>query len=524
MRLLMSTLLSAAIVAGFVVHAQGPAASPRGVVDAAAEALGGKSRIEAIRTMTIMGYGQLGTQNGGGNVDPSPNSPQKWTNISDSVRTIDLARGRMRLTQTQTQDFVFAYERNMRGVRSEQRLDGDVAFNVAANGRAARVGDAAVRARRLEMLAHPIVIVRAALDPAAKVENLRDDRATGTQVVDITTVKGEQVTLACDATTHLPAWISWVEPNANLGDLTVRTYFSAYQAEQGVQVPFGYTSVIDWRDVVQQRFYVDRVALDRPADDLAAPPEVLASASPAPAAPTIEVTPVAKGIWYLKGAGNSTAFEFADHITLFEVYASEANAKAIIEKARTLVPGKPVTEVIVSHHHFDHTGGLRAAVSEGLTIITQRANLDLFREMTSRPAPRFPDALARNPKPLKIVPVDDKLVLKDASMEVDVYRVLNNSHMSNALMAWAPSARTISQGDLVDENWDIVWWGNSYPESVRFWNLDVQRDLAVHGNINTWEAALGHLRRQAANATALCGKAAAAGFSMQGCPATNVGF
>jgi hypothetical protein len=248
------------------------------------------------------------------------------------------------------------------------------------------------------------------------------------------------------------------------------------------------------------------------------------TAAPPAAAPNIEVTPVAKGIWYLKGAGNSTAFEFSDHITLFEVYASEANAKAIIEKARTLVPGKPVTEVIVSHHHFDHSGGLRAAVAEGLTSITHRANAELFREMAGRPAKVFPDALGRTPRAIKIIPVDDKLVLKDAAMEVVVYRTLNNSHMANAVLAYAPSAKTVSQGDLVDENWDLVWWGNSYPETVNFWKLDVERDLAVHGNINTYQAALGHLRRQAANARAFCDKAAAAGFSIPGCPATNVNF
>lgn len=519
---LVSAALLVLCLAGLVVHAQS-AASPASVVAAAAEALGGRSRIAAIKTLTIVGYGQIGNQFGGGNIDASPFAPQKWINISGSVRSIDLEHGRMRLVQTQAQDFVFAYERNMRGVRVDQRLDGDTAFNIGANGAPARAGAAAVRARRLEMLANPIALVRAALDPAAKVTNLRADRASGTQVVDLTTAKGDSVVVGLDTSTRLPSWISWVQPDANLGDLTVRTYFNAYQSEKGIQVPFGYTSVIDWRDVVSLRFYVDRVLIDEPVDDLSAPAAVR---GPAPAAnpPNIEVTPVAKGIWYLKGAGNSTAFEFNDHITLFEVYASEANAKAIIEKARTLVPGKPVTEVIVSHHHFDHSGGLRAAVAEGLTIITQRANAELFREMAARPAKVFPDALGRSSKPIKITPVDDKLVLKDSSMEVVVYRTLNNSHMANAVIAYAPSAKTVSQGDLVDENWDIVWWGNSYPETVNFYKLDVERDLAVHGNINTYQAALGHLRRQAANAKAFCDKAAAANFAIPGCPATNVGF
>jgi hypothetical protein len=233
---------------------------------------------------------------------------------------------------------------------------------------------------------------------------------------------------------------------------------------------------------------------------------------------------VAPRIWYLKGAGNATAFEFDDHITLYEVYASEANALAIIQAARRLVPNKPVTQVIVSHHHFDHSGGLRAAVSEGLAIISARENGAIFREMTSRPARRFPDALGRNQRPLNFIPVDERLVLKDNTNEVHVLRAINNSHMADAVIAWAPAARTISQGDMVDQNWDVVWWGNSFPETVKHYGLNVERDLAVHGDINTWEQTLANLRKQAAQAKAFCDSVAAQNLSMPGCPATNVGF
>ncbi|MEQ1581455.1 MAG: MBL fold metallo-hydrolase, partial [Steroidobacteraceae bacterium] len=200
---------------------------------------------------------------------------------------------------------------------------------------------------------------------------------------------------------------------------------------------------------------------------------------------------------------------------------SEANGLAVIEKARATVPGKPLTHVIVSHHHIDHTGGLRAAVSEGLTIIANRQNEAYIREVTSRPAKLFPDALGRNPKPLKLQLVDDHLKLKDSAMEVDVYRVINNSHMADGLVAHVPRDKLLAQGDLVDENWDIVWWGNSYPDTVKHWKLDVARDLPVHGNLNTYDRALEHLRRQTANAQKLCAQVEAAQLNMQGCPVSN---
>ena len=491
------------------------------LINAAAEALGGRERVLSLKTLTIYGYGQQAYQNGGGNITASPDAPQKWVNVTGFARTIDLEHEQMHLEQRLVQDFVFAYSRNMNGdTRVNQFLDGDIACNVGPDGRAVRAPEAAVRARRIEMLGNPISLIRAALEPGAKSTNLRKDG--NRQVLDLTTAKGDRLTLAFDGETHLPAWISWVGPDNNLGDVTYRTSFIGYQVENGVRLPSGYNTTIDFRNVVFNKLYVDKYVVDGPAGNLAAPESVRAAAPPVPQRADVEAVPIAKGIWYLRGAGgNSTVFEFEDHLTMFEAYGSEANAKANIEKARSLVPSKPLTEVIVSHHHFDHSGGLRTAVAEGLTIITHRGNVDLFKEMASRPARRYPDALGRNPKPIKIRTVDDHLILKDNSMEVHVYRVISNSHMADGIFAYAPAARVVAEGDLVDEGWDIVWWGNSYPDSVNYWQLKVDTDLPVHGNIHTYAEVLELLRKQAKNAQDLCEHVEKSHLAMQGCPVRN---
>ncbi|HET9384429.1 MAG TPA: hypothetical protein VFO67_04720, partial [Gemmatimonadales bacterium] len=109
-------------------------ARPLDLIVRAAEALGGRSRILAVKTITIEGYGQLAYQNGGGNITSSPDAPQKWINVNNYVKIVDLERWQARVTQTQVNDFVFAAARNMRGVTSTQALDGEVAFNVGADG------------------------------------------------------------------------------------------------------------------------------------------------------------------------------------------------------------------------------------------------------------------------------------------------------------------------------------------------------------------------------------------------------
>ena len=89
-----------------------------------------------------------------------------------------------------------------------------------------RAGAAAARDRRIELLHHPITIVRAALDPAARVSNLRTDG--GDQLVDVTTATGDTLTLAVDGTTQSAARVTSMADNANMGDVAIVTSFSDY--------------------------------------------------------------------------------------------------------------------------------------------------------------------------------------------------------------------------------------------------------------------------------------------------------
>ena len=74
------------------------------------------------------------------------------------------------------------------------------------------------------------------------------------------------------------------------------------------------------------------------------------------------------------GAGGMGSVWLADHLTLIEAPLSEARTLAVIARARELKPGTPLTQLVTTHHHFDHTAGLRAAIAEGLTIITHEGN------------------------------------------------------------------------------------------------------------------------------------------------------
>jgi glyoxylase-like metal-dependent hydrolase (beta-lactamase superfamily II) len=448
------------------------------VVNGAAEALGGKARIQSVKTLTVEGEGT--NPNIGQN--PTPDAPLEIWKVTEFKRTIDLANGRMRLQQHRVAQFAFALATD---VHQDMSVDGEVAWNTGAGGKATRVGASVAEQRRLDMLGNPVFIVRAALNPAAKLGNLR--KKDNLELVDITTPKGVKLTLAVDGATHLPAYVEWISSSDNLGDVLNRTAFLNYETVGGIKLPKRYLSTMDFRDWTTADIQVSKNTLDGDIGDLAAPAAVKSTPAPVPPPDIVTAEPQGKGIWWMAGTGNhrSVLFEFDDHMTLFEAPDSAERAKDVIDKARTVVPNKPLTEVIVSHHHFDHSTGLRVVVAEGLTVITQKANEQMFREIVARKATLHPDELAMNPKPLKIKTMDDTLVLKDKSMEVDLYRVKGNIHAGLLIMAWVPRDRILVQGDLYDVGWLQHPWAVNYAENLKMRNLDVAKDLPIHGRVQT---------------------------------------
>ena len=498
------------------------------LVTRAADALGGRDRLLAVKTLQIFGYGELAYFNGGGNITGDPAAPQKWQKVLDYTRTIDLEHSRTRVQQRLKMDFEFASTVGQLGLnRTNESLDGDIAYNVGGGFLAAPdtappqpqpAGTAAARQRRVELLAHPVTIVRAALDPGTRLSNLRKQGPL--QLVDLTVRQGDTLTLAVDSATNRPAWVSYVGPNNNLGDVTFRTAFTGYEPERGIQLPTALATTIDFRNVVQSKLYVTRNIIDGRIDDLTAPASVRSSPPPqgAPTASAAAPKPmkVADHVWFLTG---NTLLEFDDHLTMVEANRTDAALAAILAAANALVPGKRVTQVIQTHHHFDHSVGLRAAVAQGLTIISRRGNEGIFREMISRPARLFPDALGRSPKPLRFIPVDDHLNVKDATNEIDIYHIVGNYHMADGVIVHVPASKLLIEGDLTTQEWDFNWWGDGLMNNIEYRKLAVDTNLSVHAQKPyPLTEVVAAIEKQVRNTQDFCRRAAEAQFFQPGCP------
>jgi len=484
----------------------------RQVVVDAANAMGGVSAVQSLDTLEIFGYGHEAYQDGGSLITTEPTAPEKMTNMTAYHRVIDLANDRTRVQARLYRAFIFAGEAMMKGLPINQSLDGEVAYDGTR-----RASEEAALTRRMDMLAFAPVAVREALEVGSRVSNRR--RQDNLTLVDVETEDARQFTLAVNNDTGLPVWVRWLEPHENLGEITQRAEYSGWLPAENVLLPMSINTVSDWNDTVMLRLHIDRYVVNGAIDNLAAPTAVRNAAPPVPNY-TVNAEPVADHVWHLTGnnGANSVLLEFEDHITLFELPTNRAWSRAVIAKARQTVPGKPITQVIISHHHFDHTGGLREAMAEGITLVAHEGNMAWFEALGAREVTTYQDALSRNPQPVRTLAVDDHLQMADANLTVDIFHTVSNAHMAHGLFAYIPEHKLLIQGDLFDRNWEVYFWGNTYDDNVAYRNLDVERDVPIHGTVTPIADVHRILDQQKANARALCAQVDSIGLSLPGCP------
>jgi len=475
-----------ALVAALAMTSGCASAPPpeRALVDQAAAALGGADRIRALKSIRVEGEGDA--PNLGQNRMPDSDLPN-WK-VTTYTRTTDLANDRTDMTQTRQAQFQFA---GALVQRQHQAQDGDVAVNYPPSGEPVRGTEAQARDRRREALHHPLAAVRAALAETSQLSNLR--QYGDSDVVDVRTSHGDVIQLTVSRDTKLPVRVAMLDAHPNLGDVVIATAFSDYEDVSGVKMPKRLTTTIDKYPQFDLR--VSKNAVDADTAALGAPAAVKSSPAAVPPAQVVTVEPVAKGIWRLAGSGNhrSIVFEFADHLVLFEAPLNETRSKAVIDEARKL-SSKPLTHVIVSHHHFDHSGGLRVAVAEGLTIITHKDNEVFFKELVARPWTVQPDALARSPRTLNLQLVDDTTTLKDDAMEVQLYHLLDNQREGTNLFGYVPRDRLLVQADLYDNTWDRHLWGQNVLDNIERRKLKVDRDIPVHGAMEPFAAMVQNIK------------------------------
>lgn len=250
--------------------------------------------------------------------------------------------------------------------------------------------------------------------------------------------------------------------NAVVGDLLVEFEYSGYRNVGGVQVP----ARIVQKQAGLPTFEANITGATANPANLA---ELLTPPAPAgggqggggggggapqgpPAPPPVQR--IGEGVFKIGGNYASLAVDMGDHILVVESGQNEARGLAVMRAAKQAIPGKPIRFVVNSHPHFDHAGGLAAALAEGATILTHRNNEDVLQRFLSGPRTLLGDSLSKLPArrgdPVEGVP--DRDVRRGTNGKVVELHRIPNEHSDGLLAVYLPAEKALWTADITVVN------------------------------------------------------------------------
>jgi glyoxylase-like metal-dependent hydrolase (beta-lactamase superfamily II) len=358
--------------------------------------------------------------------------------------------------------------------------------------------------RQLDILLTPIGFLRAALaaNPTAISLTLPSSPGGITQngkatIVSFTAMGKYRVNGTFNDQNMLELVQTWI-PNPVYGDMLYELRYTNYKDFGGVKYP----TVLHIHQgdprlsTAHNSMEITLTSVQPNASVPAMPvPDAVQRATVAPERAVSQK--LADGVWFIGGGShNSMAVEFSDYVTVIEAPLNEERSLAVLGEVARLVPNKPIRYVVNTHHHFDHTGGLRTYLAQGATIVTHQGNREYYENVLFNPAPRTlaPDRFSTyypyfvgGRRPLPIETVNQKYVLSDGVRTIDLYPVQGLNHAANMLMVYFPKEKILLNADLYSPpaagapapapNANM----RTLQQNIQRLKLDVAQHVPIHG-------------------------------------------
>lgn len=362
--------------------------------------------------------------------------------------------------------------------RNDQFVSGASAWNMA--GTNAQPGPRFVVDRLHQLWVTPHGVIKAAQRNNATVEF---QTVGGKSMAAVTfTEPGRFQATAFINDNYLVERVESRLPDPVLGDVASVTSYADYRDQGGVQFPSRIQQSQGGHPTLDVT--VTEVKANVPVDIQV--PEAVVKATE-----RVAVEKVAEGVWFLAGGShNSVAIEMKDHMVLVETPLNDGRSTAVMAQVKQLAAGKPIRYMINSHNHFDHSGGVRTAVAEGATIVTQAGNKAYFEKILANPNTISPDLLAKSGKKAKIMAVGDKQVMTDGVRTIELHRMQDSVHNNTFQMVYLPKEKLLIEADAFTppppntpapatpnaNNVNLV-------DNIERLKLSVDRILPLHGRV-----------------------------------------
>ena len=467
--------------------------SPKQCVDLALEAMGGRDRLQQVKSVRLQTIGHTLL------MEQSYRQAPFITSYERGQTTVDLANQRVRTETKTTWPESDANQSDSDSILIVG-LDGGVYHSKDGDSPCSLADLAAVR----ETLAlRPERVLLTASEAAdLHFEAPETLRSTSHAVVAFTWQK-IPVRVLLNPFNHLPDAVETTQEFHDFwyfwGDVQQRIYFDNWKLSQGISYP---TNLVEERNgVVWSSTQALNVEFNVPIDDKAfAMDEKAAKQSAAlhgwnrPFRAGKNTT-LAPGVDLFPGAWNSTIVKQSDGIVILEAPISGLYTQGVIEEARKRYPEMPVKAVLSTSDSWPHTGGVRFAVAQGLTVYILDLNRPLLDKMVSAPHTLDPDALesSKNSKVPHWNIVSEKDVLGSGENRMELYP-LRGASTERQYMVYFPESHLLYASDTLALNEDGSLYDpqlmHEVAQAVKRANLAVDTVFAMHQGPMPWDQVL----------------------------------
>jgi hypothetical protein len=463
------------------------APTPRGCVALALAAMGGRERIEAVKTLALEGVQHTLL------VEQSYRQEPFITAYARTQEKIDFAAQRA-LIQTH----LTWPESDPGQSESDSTLvvgpEGGVYRAEKSDSPASR---ADIEAARTALALGPMRLLLTASGAAdLHFESAQRLRSTLHPVLAFNW-QGRPVRVLINPFNHLPDavetvavfydhWYQW-------GDVRQRIYWDNWQTVHGIRYP---TNEVEERNGIPwESRQLLKVDLNLPTDSAAfkldaqqAPKGLQSPGWERPFKAHQGVT-LAPGITLFPGSWNATVVKQDDGIVLLESPLSGTYVAGVIDTAKQQSPGQPLKAVLSTSDSWPHVGGVRQVVALGLPVYILDLNKPLLDRLVASPRHLHPDLLAQSARQPKWRIVSQKVQVGVGANRMELYP-LRGAATERQYMVYFPEHKLLYASDTLALNADGSLYApelmREVMDAVKRENLEVTTVFAMHQEPVPW--------------------------------------